>query len=162
MTTSYDTVASKTESEYKFRVEPSDNQAVLKCEATNQALETPLSSEIKLNVLFGPTNVDMTGVFEAKIGENINAVCSSDSANPAPKIRFTFDGFDYEPTTQSIDLSTSNGYALNASFIRPVQREHNGKEIKCIIINQAAKIERVISKYVKVLCKNILFLLTKM
>lgn len=151
--TSYDTIDSKTESEVKFKVDASDNQMIYKCDAINQAIDQPLTSEVKLNVLFGPTNILLTGQFEAKLNEQIIAICTSDSSNPVPKISFIFDNIPYEPYQQTSSASVNFGTIVNATFIRNVTREDNDKEVRCLVENKAANIQKTISKSIKVLCK---------
>ncbi len=123
-----------------------------KCDAINQAIDQPLSSEIKLSVLFGPTNLVLNGIFEAKNNEIISASCTSDASNPAPKLMFIFDGVEYEPLTQSV--ITTTGSIINATFSKNISREHNGKELKCSVDNKAASIQKTVSKTISVLCKT--------
>lgn len=151
LTTNYETIDSRTESKYIFKTELNDNQALFRCDSINQALDLPLSSEIKLNVLFGPTKIDMSGNFEVKIGEEIKATCQSDSSNPASKIHFTFDGINYLPLQPQVNLpSTNYGFNSTATFSKIVNREHNGKELKCLIENTASRVQKEIVKQIKV------------
>ena len=48
---SYESGNNKAENELVFTVQPNDNYAVYRCEASNTVTSTPLISEIKLNVL---------------------------------------------------------------------------------------------------------------
>lgn len=154
----YDTIESSktTESLYRIgRVSPSDNKAHLRCNAINQALDEPYSVNTTLNVLYGPDNLTMTGVFEVEVGKTINAVCFSNAANPAPKLRFSFDGLDYEPSTfastPTVAAVAVGAYVVNGTFNQLVRQEHNNKELKCYVENKAANVQQIVTRQIKVL-----------
>lgn len=153
----YDTIESSktTESFYRIgKVAPSDNKAILKCSAINQALDDPLSVNVTLNVLYGPEKINMTGQFEAEEGKQISAFCFTEPSNPTPSLKFSINGLDFEPTTlTSGPIASLGAFAVNATFVYTVGKEHNNKEIKCIADNRAANIQQVITKQIKVLCK---------
>ena len=151
VSTSYDTIESKTEALLQVKVEPTDNKVVYRCDAINQAIDSPLSTNIALNVLYGPTNVILNGVFEAKAGENITASCASDTSNPESRLSFIFDGAEYQPLMQIKTNGTNGGTLLNSTFAFTVNREHNGKEFKCFVENRVAGIQKSVAKSVSVL-----------
>lgn len=154
----YDTIASEkiTESVYKIsKVTPTDNKAWFKCEAINQAMDEPFSASVALNVLYGPSKLTMEGVFEVEVGKQISATCFSDAANPSPKLRYTFDGYDYEPnlfTSKPTDAKVAVGaYTVNGTFIQTVRQEHNNKELKCYAENKLANVQQIVTKKITVL-----------
>ncbi len=153
VSTNYDTLESKTESDLRFRVEPTDNNALFRCESKNEAIDQPLSTSISLKVLYGPTNVILNGQFEAKINENITVLCASDSSNPASTLTFIFAGVQYQPDAIITTNGTNAGVMLNATFSRRVDASHNDKEIQCLVENTGAGIKKTITKTVKVFCK---------
>lgn len=154
----YDTIESTktTESIYKIgKVTPKDNKAIFKCDAINQAMDDPYSTSVTLNVMYGPSELTMKGVFEVEAGKQISAVCHSDAANPSPKLRFSFDGHDYEPSSfssQPTDAKVAVGaYTVNGTFFQTVQQEHNDKELKCYAENKIANVQQIVTKTIKVL-----------
>jgi hypothetical protein len=158
----YDTIESikTTEAIYRIaRVSPTDNKAVFRCEAINQAMDEPLSTNLTVGVLFGPDKLTMNGVFEVEIGKQISANCFTDNSNPAPTLRFNFDGIDYEPTSLTASPvaspSTKGAFLVNATFSHTVKYEHNNKELKCYAENKLANIKQVVTKQIKVLCELI-------
>ena len=154
VSTSYDTIESKTEADLQFKVEATDNNAIFRCNSINEAIDQPLSSSVSLRVLYGPTNVILNGQFEAKINENITVSCASDASNPKSRLVFTFAGVEYQPDT-IVSTNTSNGgIMLNATFSRKVDASHNDKEIQCFVENKDAGIKKTITKQVKVFCKS--------
>lgn len=156
----YDTIESikTTESVYRLaKVSPLDNKANFKCNSMNQAMDSPYSTSITLSVFYGPDNIKMSGVFEVEVGKQISAICFSEPSNPAPKLRFTFDGVEYEPSSfASIPTAASvavGAYVVNGTFTQTVKHEHNNKELKCYAENKAANIIQIVTKQIKVLCK---------
>lgn len=156
----YDTIQSMKTTEAIYRianVSPTDNKAFFKCESINQAMDEPFASNVTINVVFGPDKLTMNGVFEVEIGKPISAVCFTEIANPAPTLRFNFDGVDYEPNSLTsspvASPATKGAFLVNASFSQVVKYEHNNKELKCYAENKLANIKQVVTKQIKVLCK---------
>ncbi len=154
----YDTIQSLqlTESVYRIaKVTPADNRAVFKCDAINPALDEPLTTGLVLNVLYGPTKLTMEGTFEVEAGQQISARCFSDAANPSPKLRYSFDGHDYEPSAFSsnpTDAKVAVGaYTVNGTFVQTVRQEHNNKELKCYAENKLANVQQIVTKVITVL-----------
>ena len=156
----YDTIESSKTSESLYRigkVSQTDNKAFFKCNAINQAMDEPYITNTTLNVLYGPDKLTMNGVFEVEVGKSINAVCFSDAANPSPRLRFSFDGLDYEPNTFASTPTAAavaiGAYVVNGTFSQIVRQEHNNKELKCYAENKAANVQQIVTKQIKVLCK---------
>ena len=160
----YDTIEleKRTESIYTIvKVSPKDNKAFFKCAAINQAMDDPISSNATLNVLYGPDKLNMSGVFEVEVGKTISAVCTTEPANPSPKLIFNFGGVDFEPSslasTPTVDAVAVGAFIVNGSFSHVVNKEHNNKELKCIVENKPANIQQIVTNVIKVLCKNLSF-----
>lgn len=160
----YDTIdASKTtEAIYRIAsVSPGDNKALFRCEAFNQAIDEPLtSSNVTLNVWFGPEKLTLDGAFEIEAGKALAATCFTDASNPAPALRFNFDGIDFEPTSLTsnpiVSNPTNGAFQVNATFLlASVKQEHNNKELKCYAENKQANIKQIVTKQIKVLCTYI-------
>lgn len=159
----YDTIESTRTSESYYRlapVAPADNKAVLKCNAINQAMDEPYSTNITLNVLYGPEKLTMQGVFEVEVGKQISATCFSEPANPSPSLRFNLAGIDYEPSslasTPTVAGSTApaGSFVVNGTFVYTVKQDDNFKELKCYVENKAANVRQIVTKQIKVLCKH--------
>jgi hypothetical protein len=155
----YDTIeaAKTTESLYRIgKISPSDNRATLKCSSYNQALDEPYTTNVTLNVLYGPEKITLTGPVEIEVGKQLSAACHSEPANPSPRLRFNFDGLDYEPntfaSTPTAAAMANGAFVVNATFVQTVKQEHNNKELKCIVENRVANVQQVVTKQIKVLC----------
>lgn len=155
----YDTIQSSktTESLYRIgKVAPSDNKAFFKCNAINQAMDEPSVVNTTLNVWYGPEKLTMNGVFEVEVGKSISATCFSDAANPSPRLRFSFDGLDYEPSTLASTPTPASvaigAYVVNGTYYQIVRKEHNNKELKCYAENKPANVQQIVTKQIKVLC----------
>jgi hypothetical protein len=160
----YDTIESSKSTESVYRIDkvlPGDNKIMYKCSAMNQAMDEPLTSNVTLNVLYGPEKLTMNGVFEVEIGKQISAVCFSEPANPSPTLRFNFGGIDYEPSSfASIPTAASvaaGSFVVNGTFTHTVKLDDNFKELKCYVENKAANVQQIVTKQIKVLCKFLLF-----
>jgi hypothetical protein len=156
----YDTIESSrsTESIYHIaKVVPGDNKVMYKCNAMNQAMDEPLSSNVTLNVLYGPEKLTMDGVFEVEVGKQISAVCFSQPANPSPTLRFNFGGIDYEPSsfasTPTAATVAAGSFVVNGTFTHTVKLDDNFKELKCYVENKPANVQQIVTKHIKVLCK---------
>jgi hypothetical protein len=155
----YDTIEfeKRTESIYRIeKVTAKDNKAFFKCEAINQAMDQPISTNTTLNVLFGPEKLNMTGVFEVEVGKTISSICSTGPANPSPKLIFNFGGIDYEPSSLASTPTANDvavgAFVVNGAFSHIVNKDHNNKELKCIVENKPANIQQIVTNLIKVLC----------
>ena len=121
-------------------------------------MDEPYSTDVVLNVLYGPEKLTMNGIFETEIGKQISATCFSDAANPSPRLRFNFDGLDYEPYTFASSptaATVANGaFIVNGTFFQTVRQEHNNKELKCYAENKAANVQQIVTKQIKVYCEK--------
>ena len=156
----YSTIESNktTEAVYKVaRVSARDNRATLRCDAMNQAMDEPYSSQLTLDVLYGPEAIQMDGVFEVEVNKSISAVCHTQPANPAPRLKFFFDGSEHEPATFASTAASATdaagAFIANATFSHVVRKEHNNKELKCFAENKAANVQQIVTRQIKVLCK---------
>ncbi|RWS12166.1 nephrin-like protein [Dinothrombium tinctorium] len=77
---------------HMFVVTVDDNQAVYKCSASNSLTPRPLEAAIRLNVLFLPTKVTISGPSEAKLLQTIAIKCTTRPSNPPPRISWFVDG----------------------------------------------------------------------
>lgn len=143
-----------TESVYRIaKVSSSDHQSILKCNAFNQAMDEAYTTGVFLNVLYGPEKLTMNGVFEVEAGKEISAHCFTDLSNPAPKLRFNFDGVDYEPSYFTSKSPNGTGaFSVSGNFSQIMRKEHNNKELRCFVENKAANVQQMITKQIKVLC----------
>jgi hypothetical protein len=156
----YETIEATKTSESVFKIAkvlPADNKIVYKCNSMNQAMDEPLSSNVTLNVLYGPEKLTMNGEFEVEAGKQISAVCFSEPANPSPTLRFNFGGVDYEPSafasTPTAASVATGAFIVNGTFSHTVKQDDNNKELKCYVENKAANVQQIVTKQIKVLCK---------
>ncbi|RWS31861.1 nephrin-like protein [Leptotrombidium deliense] len=77
---------------HMFVVTVDDNQAVYKCAVSNSQTPRPLELAIRLNVLFLPEKVMISGPSEAKLFQTIAVKCTTRPSNPPPRISWFVDG----------------------------------------------------------------------
>ena len=78
---------------HTFIVEPSDNNAVYRCEASSHPISpTPMITSVKLAVHYPPSKVIISGPREAKAGDNVTMVCTTTKSNPPAEVSFVVDG----------------------------------------------------------------------
>lgn len=74
-------------SELSFLPTPGDNNAIYRCEATNSAINLPLTAVVKLNVYFAPKSVNVSmNPAQPVSGQPLNLYCTSESSNPPATI----------------------------------------------------------------------------
>ncbi|CAG2111664.1 unnamed protein product, partial [Medioppia subpectinata] len=76
---------------YTFQVKPNDNNAIYKCEATNDVTTLPLISFIKLKVLFPAVKVEINGAKQGRVGDSIALTCAAGPANPSAEVSWIID-----------------------------------------------------------------------
>ncbi|KFM74851.1 Nephrin, partial [Stegodyphus mimosarum] len=82
----YSTGGREATNTHTFTVGPKDNKAIYKCEASNVVTLQPLSASVRLNVLFAPTKVVISGPKEVRVGESVTLSCKTGSSNPPVEV----------------------------------------------------------------------------
>ncbi|XP_062322635.1 nephrin-like [Osmerus eperlanus] len=112
-------------------LQPSDNQANYRCDATNSAKKT-LSASSKLLVQFPATSVKI----EARqsvlhSGQTLQLECLTGSSNPQTNISWSLG----PKSLQGVDLVLRNamfgGVSVRSSLPLPLESQHHGKRVVC-------------------------------
>ncbi|KAL5285582.1 NPHS1 family protein [Megaselia abdita] len=119
------------ENVYKFTADDSDNDAVLRCEAKNLLSTNPISSEIKMSVLFSPSEVVISGITEAKTGDVIPITCTTAPSNPPAEIHWTVGGKQVRNSTSTVQQNSNGGGWITTSQIA-VAIEPNKRSIVAV------------------------------
>lgn len=142
------------ENAYKFTADDSDNDAVLRCEAKNLLSAIPISSEIKISVLFSPSEVVVSGITEAKTGDVIPITCTTAPSNPPAEIHWTVGGKQVRNSTSTVQENPNGGGWITTSQI-PVPIEANKRSIVAVChgLNMQLTENIVKTHTINVLCK---------
>ncbi|XP_041373934.1 nephrin-like isoform X2 [Gigantopelta aegis] len=108
-------------------VKASDNGAVYKCTASNDATTTPLETAVNLTVLFPPASVAISvWPDKPRVGEMMNLTCVCASSNPAAEITWIRDGREIRGTNYgSVEAENGGMSTTNVLEFVPVSDDHN-------------------------------------
>jgi hypothetical protein len=112
---SYTTTSNRQSSNsHTFVVDSSDNNAIYRCVGSSSITDTPIVSEVKLQVHFAPSKVTITGTKDAKSGDTVTISCKTERSNPPSEISWVVDG---RPITASntIVADPSGGWITSAN-----------------------------------------------
>ncbi|KAK2152414.1 hypothetical protein LSH36_329g02058 [Paralvinella palmiformis] len=113
---SYDFGGNKAENDLTFLVEPTDNEAVYRCEASNLVTPEPLFAEVKLTVQFPPKKVMISGQEHAKAGETIKLKCETSISNPPAVISWFSRGRLIDSIITSTKPSPKGGFITTSEI----------------------------------------------
>ncbi|XP_015784363.1 nephrin-like [Tetranychus urticae] len=116
---------------YSFVVKPSDNNALITCEATNLVSSKPLTTTIKLSVLYAPTKIVISGPVEGKLGDKLNLECSIGPSNPVTDVSWTIDGLPVKGLEQRIETVKEGYKTLSNITIVLSPSATNYKKVTC-------------------------------
>lgn len=118
----YTTSGRESTNTHTFTVGSTDNRMVYRCEATNVVTLQPLIATVRLNVLFAPTKVTITGPKEVKISESFTLSCKTGPSNPAVEVSWYVDGRPMM-STQGITEDDSGGWITTSNVTATVSRQ---------------------------------------
>ncbi|CAG2102853.1 unnamed protein product [Medioppia subpectinata] len=135
---SFTTTANKqSANSHTFVVDASDNNAVYRCVASSTITQTPMVSEIKLQVHFAPAKVYINGTKEAKAGDTVTMTCRTERSNPPSELSWVVDGRPVT-ATNTIVADPAGGWISSANVTVVVTpQDRNMKMLSCYAINQA-------------------------
>jgi hypothetical protein len=135
---SFTTTANKqSANSHTFVVDASDNNAVYRCVASSTITQTPMVSEIKLQVHFAPAKVYINGTKEAKAGDTVTMTCRTERSNPPSELSWVVDGRPVT-ATNTIVADPLGGWVSSANVTVVVTpQDRNMKMLSCYAINQA-------------------------
>ncbi|GBM25368.1 Synaptogenesis protein syg-2 [Araneus ventricosus] len=120
----YSTGGREATNTHTFTVGPKDNKAVYKCEASNVVTNQPLISSVRLNVLFAPTKVTISGPKEVRVGDSITLSCQTGASNPPVEVSWVVDGRPMM-STQSVTEDAAGGWVTSSNVTVSVSRQVN-------------------------------------
>ncbi|XP_047676954.1 nephrin isoform X2 [Tachysurus fulvidraco] len=138
-----DTVSRKASSTLLMEVKPEDNKAVLRCESVNQVTRSPMAITRTINVLFEPTNVELSGSSEAIEGTEVNMCCSTSSSNPPVHIRWWLGFKELNTTDIEVTEGENGGMRTLSNLTHTVSREENGLLLTCEAFNKGTRFSRI-------------------
>ncbi|KAG8193433.1 hypothetical protein JTE90_009650 [Oedothorax gibbosus] len=118
----YSTGGKEATNTHTFAVGPRDNRAVYRCEASNTVTMQPLSASVRLNVLFAPTKVSISGPKEVRVGDSVRLSCVTGSSNPPVEVSWVVDGRPVM-STQAVTEDTAGGWVTSSNVTVSVSRQ---------------------------------------
>lgn len=119
-------------SELAMLVNASDNNAHVRCEATNSATEIPLLKVLVLKVYFPPERVKINREpqdFHA--GQEGRIICESSSSNPAAEMSWWNNGIPVAGTRNSTKPGLHGGYVSSVELTLDLTVDKNGEVYTC-------------------------------
>ncbi|XP_018344603.1 PREDICTED: nephrin-like isoform X4 [Trachymyrmex septentrionalis] len=119
-------------SELAILVNASDNNAHVRCEATNSATEIPLLNVLVLKVYFPPERVKINREpqdFHA--GQEGRLICESSSSNPAAEMSWWKNGIPVPGTRNSTKPGLHGGYLSSVELTLDLTEDMNGEVYTC-------------------------------
>ncbi|XP_018050138.1 PREDICTED: nephrin-like [Atta colombica] len=119
-------------SELVILVNASDNNAHVRCEATNSATEIPLLKVLVLKVYFPPERVKINREpqdFHA--GQEGRLICESSSSNPAAEMSWWKNGIPVPGTRNSTKPGLHGGYLSSVELTLDLTEDMNGEVYTC-------------------------------
>ncbi|XP_035259076.1 nephrin isoform X2 [Anguilla anguilla] len=112
-------------------LQPSDNMATYRCEATNQAKKV-LSAETVLHVQFPAIGVKIvTNQEQTRIGDNLTLECTSGSSNPQTNLTWTLGAEKVTGEDQPPKKAQFGGVSLHSLLNLSLSSNHNGRRVTC-------------------------------
>lgn len=135
---SFTTIAGKqSENSHTFVVDSSDNNAVYRCVASSAITQTPMVTEVKMQVHFAPARVTINGTKEAKAGDEVTLECRTERSNPPSELSWVVDGRPVS-ASNTVTADSSGGWISRANVtVRVTPQDRNMKMLSCYAINQA-------------------------
>ncbi|GFN86153.1 Down syndrome cell adhesion molecule, partial [Plakobranchus ocellatus] len=123
----FDSVGSVARSVLLLDVRPSDNQAVYKCKASNQATATPLEVQVRLAVNFPPAAVSISmNPPQARVGQQVDLTCRSSSSNPQAEIVWSRNNRRMTGTDLGTEAAENGGRNRTSRLrFQATSRDHN-------------------------------------
>lgn len=134
--------------EYTFTVEPSDNAAVYRCEASSPLISpaSPLRSSVKFSVYFAPSKVTIKGPKEAKAGDSLFLTCKTGKSNPPAEVSWVIDGREVASKYTVISDPTGGAVTSTNITINITDTDRSSKSIACYANNRELS-ESVVESY---------------
>ncbi|XP_067126819.1 nephrin-like isoform X3 [Centruroides vittatus] len=120
--TTYTTSGRETTNTHTFTVFATDNNAVYRCEASNSITRDSLTASVKLNVLFAPAKVTITGPPEAKRGDTVTMHCTTEPSNPPSQLSWMIDSLPVIGG-ETVRTATLKGWVTSSNLTITLTRQ---------------------------------------
>ncbi|XP_063441926.1 synaptogenesis protein syg-2-like [Mytilus trossulus] len=131
----------KSTNELTFTADPLDNDAIYRCESSNQATQLPLTTQVTLVVHFPPKSVTITGQKLGKAGEQIQLKCTSSNTNPPTNLAWLSKGLTVAGANEQVEASDQGGYITTSTLTVTLTNQ----EPTVLFMCQAANYSTVVS-----------------
>uniref|UniRef100_A0A6Q2Z7P0 NPHS1 adhesion molecule, nephrin n=1 Tax=Esox lucius TaxID=8010 RepID=A0A6Q2Z7P0_ESOLU len=112
-------------------LEPSDNMATYRCDATNKA-EKILSASVNLMVQFPPMRVIIIAQQkELHRGQNLSLECLSGISNPEVNISWSLGPTRLKGVDQAPVAASFGGVLVRSTLSHPLSSQHHGQRVTC-------------------------------
>ncbi|KAG9264674.1 nephrin isoform X1 [Astyanax mexicanus] len=117
--------------EFLLTLQPSDNLATYRCDATNEAKEIR-SAQIKLLVQFPAVSVKiLVKQKELRAGRSLSLDCLAGSSNPKANISWSLGSTRLNGVEQAPKRAEFGGLSVSSKLTLPLGSEHHGKRVSC-------------------------------
>ncbi|XP_031642952.1 nephrin isoform X1 [Oncorhynchus kisutch] len=117
--------------ELAVRLQPSDNMATYRCNATNKA-KMVLNASVKLMVQFPAVSVTIIAKQkELRRGQNLSLDCLSGSSNPQANISWSLGSTRLKGVDLPPKNTTFGGISVRSTLSLPLSSQHHGQRITC-------------------------------
>ncbi|XP_026883993.2 nephrin [Electrophorus electricus] len=117
--------------EYLLTLQPNDNLATYRCDATNKA-KTVLSTETKLHVHFPAVSVKIVvSETELRAGHSLRLLCVAGSSNPRANISWSLGSTRLVGIDQPLKKAEYGGVSVSSQLVLPLGSHHHGNRITC-------------------------------
>ena len=130
----------KSTNELMFAAAPLDNDAIYRCESSNQASQLPLTTQVILAVHFAPDTVTVTGQKLGKAGEQIQLTCTSSHSNPAASLIWLSKGLTVAGAQEQVSASSDGGHITVSTLTVTLTNQESTVLFMC----QASNYSRVV------------------
>ncbi|CDQ99743.1 unnamed protein product, partial [Oncorhynchus mykiss] len=117
--------------ELAVRLQPSDNMATYRCNATNKA-KMVLNASVKLMVQFPAVSVTIIAKQkDLRRGQNLSLECLSGSSNPQANISWSLGSTRLKGVDLPPKNTTFGGISVRSTLSLPLSSQHHGQRITC-------------------------------
>ncbi|XP_030641165.1 nephrin [Chanos chanos] len=117
--------------ELHLTLDPSDNMASYRCDATNEAKKV-LSSQTKLRVQFPPIHVKIQAKEDnLRRGDVIHLECLSGSSNPKANVSWALGTLSLQGVDEAPKRAEFGGVSVKSKLSFPLGSHHHGQKIVC-------------------------------
>jgi len=135
-----------------IRAQPKHLNDVFSCKVWNTIGQSLISRDVKFNVTFSGTAVQISGPDTAQIGSEVSLSCSSQESNPPSIIKWTVDGVQHFATQNDNLVAVSQGGWRTTSVMKLlVNVNFSQMKVTCSAVNNFYSNELQDTKVIRIL-----------